>query len=65
MKNQGVHHLPELDQLSLAYYRYGIPVVWNKPASGIWSEGVITTDMLEGRLQTYEAFEPYEADFLG
>lgn len=58
-------HLAPLDQLTLAYYRYGIPVVWNRPRSGAkWPEGVFTTEMLPERLKVYEPFEPYPADFL-
>lgn len=64
MKDEAVYHLPQLNQLSLAYYQYGVPSVWKQPATGTWPEGVVTTDLLEERIQAMEAFEPYEASFL-
>jgi uncharacterized protein YgiM (DUF1202 family) len=64
MKARGTTHLPKMDQFTLGYYRYGIGVIWNKPKTGIWQEGIIPTEMLEQRLPTYAAFEPYEAKFL-
>ncbi len=61
----GAGHLPDLNQFTLAYYRYGINPIWNRPrGGGAWPEGVITTDMLPERLQIFPQFEPYPADFL-
>jgi len=64
LRGRGIQHLPTMTPLTLAYYRYGIPVIWNKPKSGTWPEGVVTTDMLPERLKTYKDFAPYPADFL-
>lgn len=65
MKARGTHHLPEMDQFTLGYYRYGLAKVWNKPSSGTWGTGIVPTEMLEERIPTFDDFEPYEATFLG
>jgi murein DD-endopeptidase MepM/ murein hydrolase activator NlpD/SH3-like domain-containing protein len=64
MRAKGIEHLPAPGQLTLAYYRYGISSVWQKPETRSWPDGVVTTDMLAERVKTIEAFEPYEATFL-
>lgn len=66
LKTQGASHLHPLTPMTLAYFRYGIANVWKKPTTGKkWQEGVVTLDMLEERIKKFDAFEPYEASFLG
>lgn len=59
----GAGHLPVLNQFTLGYYEYGIPVVWRNSGS-TWPRGVVTLEMLPDRFKAYEKFEPYEAAFL-
>ncbi|MBX3081938.1 MAG: DUF3380 domain-containing protein [Anaerolineae bacterium] len=54
----GASHLGLLDQLTLAYYQYGVPVVW-KNAGKPWPTGVITLRMVPDRLASFPTWTPY------
>lgn len=63
LKELGVTHLPELGEFTLAFFEYGIPVIWEKRKT-TWPDGVVTMDTLPERLKGFSKYEPYEATFL-
>jgi hypothetical protein len=63
LRAMGATHLPGLNEFTLAYFEYGIPVIWQNSGK-TWPDGVVTTEMLPERLKTFAKFEPYEAAFL-
>jgi murein DD-endopeptidase MepM/ murein hydrolase activator NlpD len=60
----GAGHLGTVDSFTLAYYQYGIPVIWQNSGRQ-FPEGCYTIAMLPDRLKAFSKFEPYEASFLG
>ncbi|MBZ0285175.1 MAG: N-acetylmuramidase domain-containing protein [Anaerolineae bacterium] len=63
LKDLGITHLPALDDFTVAFFEYGIPVLWEK-RSKPWPEGIVTMDVLSERLKKFNKYEPYPADFL-
>jgi murein DD-endopeptidase MepM/ murein hydrolase activator NlpD len=64
LKDLGASHLDPLDEFSLAFFEYGIPVVWEKHGTEKWSKGAVPMDALMSRLSTFQPYQPYEAAFL-
>lgn len=64
LAGRGASHLGTLDQLTLAYYQYGIPVVWEN--RGVqWPAGAVTLRMLPERIASFHPFEPYALPLRG
>ncbi|MBL8160707.1 MAG: DUF3380 domain-containing protein [Anaerolineae bacterium] len=63
LKDLGASHLPALDEFSVAFFEYGIPVIWEK-RSTTWPDGVMPMDGLADAIKKFEKFEPFEASFL-
>lgn len=63
LRLMGASHLPPLDEFTLTFFEYGIPVIWQNRGRP-WPDGVVTTNTLLDVLQAFESFEPYEGSFL-
>ncbi len=63
LRLMGASHLPLLNEFTLAFFEYGIPVIWQNSGKP-WPDGVVTTDTLADVLKAFEPFQPYEASFL-
>ncbi|NWG18667.1 MAG: DUF3380 domain-containing protein [Chloroflexi bacterium] len=63
LQAMGAGHLPPLNEFTLAFFEYGIPVIWQNSGKA-WPDGVATTDTLPDVIGQFEQFEPYEASFL-
>ncbi len=63
LQAMGAGHLPPLNEFTLAFFEYGIPVIWQNSGKA-WPDGVVTTDTLPDVISRFERFEPYEASFL-
>ncbi|MCU0511808.1 MAG: peptidoglycan DD-metalloendopeptidase family protein [Anaerolineae bacterium] len=63
LRQAGVGRLAPLEAFTLAYYRYGMPVVWNNvPLTP--DRGAVTAAHLAQRLALFQPFVPYPAHFL-
>lgn len=64
LRQNGLINYPPLDDFTLAYYRYSVPILWNKRDGSQWHPAMIKTEDLPERLGTFPRFEPYPASFL-